>query len=69
MNQLDLSLLLRLFKEEIGISDDFIRLLNNFVDVRCFTEEFGIIFLIVLMPLFSKELFTHVGPLVQLFGS
>lgn len=69
MNQLDLSLLLRLFQKEIGVSDDFIRLLDNFVNIRCFTQEFSIVLLIVLMSLFGKELFTHVGPLVQFFGS
>jgi hypothetical protein len=69
MNQLDLSLLLRLFQEEVGISDDFIRLLDNFVDVRCFIQELSIVLLIVFVSLFCEELFTHVGPLVQLFGS
>ena len=69
MNQLNLTLLFTFFKQEIRISNNLVRLLHDLIDIRCFTEEFGIAFLIIFHSFLLKELFAHICPCIQFLSS
>jgi len=64
VNQLDLSLLLRLLQQKVSVPDYLVRLFHNFVDVCGFRQELRVLLLVILSTLLREELLAHIGPLV-----
>ena len=68
VDELDLSLLLGLLEEEVGVSNDLIGLLLYLLDVRNLGQELGVVLLVVLNAFLGEELLAHISPLVKFLG-